>query len=167
MMRRPSDARHRLIRETARPPCVGRIPPRCHKHGATSVRARAHDPLASLGLAEDGQRPVGALPYGKQRKIEIARALISDPKILLLDEPAAGLNSGEVEGLIDLVNGLRAQGLSILLIEHNMGLVMRLADSITVINFGQRIAEGPPEAIRSDERVIEAYLGRRGAYARV
>ena len=118
-------------------------------------------------MGDDGGRQVGSLPYGRQRKIEIARALIGDPRVLLLDEPAAGLNSGEVEGLIELVHQLRAGGLSLLLIEHNMGLVMRLADSITVINFGQGIAEGPPAAIRADERVVEAYLGRRRAYARV
>ena len=131
------------------------------------LREWAHALLDRLGMAADGARPVGSLPYGKQRKIEIARALIGQPKVLLLDEPAAGLNSGEVEGLIALVSELRAGGLSVLLIEHNMGLVMRLADAITVINFGQTIAEGSPAAIRNDERVIEAYLGRRRAYARV
>ncbi len=131
------------------------------------MRDQAHSLLARLGMEADGGRPVGSLFYGKQRKIEIARALIGHPKVLLLDEPAAGLNSGEVEGLISLVQDLRAGGLSILLIEHNMGLIMRLADSITVINFGQTIAEGTPAEIRNDERVIEAYLGRRRAYARV
>jgi branched-chain amino acid transport system ATP-binding protein len=110
---------------------------------------------------------VSGLPYGRQRKLEIARALIQRPKVLLLDEPAAGLNSGEVEALIAFVSDLRAQGMSIVLIEHNMGLVMRLADGITVLNFGKKIAEGTPQQVRTDEIVIEAYLGRRRQYARV
>ncbi len=131
------------------------------------MREQAHALLARLGMEADSGRAVGSLPYGKQRKIEIARALIGNPKVLLLDEPAAGLNSGEVEGLITLVHDLRRGGLSILLIEHNMGLVMRLADRITVINFGQEIAEGTPAEIRNDDWVIDAYLGRRRAYARV
>jgi branched-chain amino acid transport system ATP-binding protein len=126
-----------------------------------ALRERAYELLAGLGLAADAQREVRALPYGKQRKIEIARALILQPQVLMLDEPAAGLNTGEVEELIAYVHALRAGGLSILLIEHNMGLVMRLADRIAVLNFGQLIADGTPDEVRNNEAVIEAYLGRR------
>ncbi len=126
-----------------------------------AIRARAQQLLTDLGLANDAQREVRELPYGKQRKIEIARALILEPRVLMLDEPAAGLNSGEVEELIAYVSGLRTRGLSILLIEHNMGLVMRLADRIAVLNFGQLIADGAPAEVRATEAVIEAYLGRR------
>ena len=132
-----------------------------------ALKDRARDLLARLGMADDLGLAVSALPYGKQRKLELARALIHEPRVLLLDEPAAGLNSGEVESLIELIAGLRSGGLSILLIEHNMGLVMRLADRVTVLNFGRTIADGAPDEVRNSEAVIEAYLGRRRAYARV
>jgi ABC-type branched-subunit amino acid transport system ATPase component len=123
--------------------------------------------LATLRMDDDAARSVTSLSYGKQRQVEIARALISRPKVLLLDEPAAGMNSGEVEGLIELIDRLRRQGTTILLIEHNMGMVMRLADRISVLCFGKKIAEGKPVEIRNDEQVIAAYLGSRKSYARV
>ncbi len=131
------------------------------------LRAVAATVLGTLDMAAEADRPVSALSYGKQRKLEIARALIAEPKVLVLDEPAAGLNSGEMEALIVLIDALRRGGLTIMLIEHNMGLVMRLADRIAVLNFGKKIAEGTPDEVSSNELVIEAYLGRKAIHAGV
>ena len=102
----------------------------------------------------------GNLPYGKQRKIEIARALSSQPKLLLLDEPSAGMNTKETGELMELISGAKDKfGPAIVVIEHNMQLVMGISDRILVLNFGEKIAEGTPKEIQNNKLVIEAYLG--------
>ncbi len=100
------------------------------------------------------------LPYGKQRELEIARALAAEPKVLFLDEPAAGMNPSETEHLMTIVEKIRNHGITVVLIEHDMKLVMNICDNITVLSFGQKIAEGTPQEIRNNPLVIEAYLGR-------
>lgn len=102
---------------------------------------------------------VTQLPYGEQRRVEIARALATNPKLLLLDEPAAGLNYSEKQALIELIRKIRDRGISVVLIEHDMGLIMNLAERIVVLNYGKEIAEGTPEEIQNNPLVIEAYLG--------
>jgi ABC-type branched-subunit amino acid transport system ATPase component len=123
------------------------------------IRQRAGELLATLGLADDADRLVGALPYGRQRMVEIARALVSKPKLLLLDEPAAGLNSTEKLELHELLKRIAAQGLTILIIDHDMTLVSEAAQHITVLNFGRRIADGESMAVLRHPDVVSAYLG--------
>jgi branched-chain amino acid transport system ATP-binding protein len=119
----------------------------------------AFDLLARVGLAHRANELAGSLPYGEQRRLEIARALGTNPGVILLDEPAAGTNPVEKRELAALIRQINADGIGVLLIEHDMKLVMSVADRIVVLNFGQRIAEGTPEQIQRDPVVVAAYLG--------
>lgn len=115
--------------------------------------------LEFIGLSHRAHQLAKNLPYGDQRRLEIARALALNPKVLLLDEPAAGFNPQEKVELGDLIRKIRDRGFAVLLIEHDMSLVMKISDRISVLDFGQKIAEGKPEEIQNNQRVIDAYLG--------
>ncbi len=124
-----------------------------------AIRARAEEILGFIGLGHRRDAPATTIPFGEQRRLEVARALATDPELLLLDEPTSGMNPRETEEFDELITKIRGLGKTILLIEHDMSVVMKISDVITVLNFGEKIAEGAPEPIRKDQRVIEAYLG--------
>lgn len=127
---------------------------------AQAFRARADRSLALLDLQRHADTPVGALSYGLQKRVELARALVADPRLLLLDEPLAGMNHSEKQEIAGLIARLNAElGLTIVLIEHDIGVVLRLAHHVVVLDYGRKLADGPPESIRDNPEVIAAYLG--------
>jgi branched-chain amino acid transport system ATP-binding protein len=137
-----------------------------HRREEAEIRAAAEECLDFVEVADDRQRLATTLPYGHQRRVEIARALATRPRLLLLDEPAAGLNSGEKQALIGLISRIRDErGVAVLLIEHDTGLVMRVSERVSVLDHGVMIAEGTAKEIQSNPRVIEAYLGEDDAEA--
>ncbi len=130
------------------------------------ILEQALEALSFVGLANEANSPASALPYGHMRLLEIARALVSKPKLLLLDEPAAGLNTAESMSLVDLIRRINKTGVTVILVDHRMDVVMKICGIITVLNYGEKLAEGPAPQIQGDHQVIEAYLGQSSSFVR-
>ena len=130
------------------------------------IAERAREALGFVDIAESANVIAGGLPYGHQRLLEIARAFVAKPKLLLLDEPAAGLNGAEAGRLVGLIRRIQAAGVTVMLVEHHMEVVMRACDRITVLNYGKQLADGSPADIRDHSGVIEAYLGTKSQISR-
>ena len=130
------------------------------RRGEAELNKKVHEIISYLDLDDVAHTVVSGLPFGTQKRVELARALAAEPKILLLDEPAGGLNHEEVHVLGDLIRRIRDERkMTVLLVEHHMGMVMSIADHVVVLEEGKKISEGAPDAVRSDSRVIDAYLG--------
>ena len=131
-----------------------------YKKEEEQVTTSAYQLLEFVNLAQFSHQQANNLSYGDQRRLEIARALATEPKLLLLDEPAAGMNPQETNELIHLIHNIKSRGITIFLIEHDMKLVMQISEWITVLDYGEKISQGPPDVVQSDPLVISAYLGQ-------